>query len=73
MKHPNKKVEMLNRLRAKSKMLSCFNFWLGTKKARAKELLTMRTLAEAFVDMALNQVAEQRIGSKTVSVELNDL
>lgn len=73
MKHPNKKVEMLNRLRAKENMFSCFNFWLGIRKARAKELLTMRTLAEAFVDMALNQVADQRIGSKTVSVELNDL
>ena len=37
MKHPNRKVEMKNRQRAKANLMSCFNFWLGKKNQYWKD------------------------------------
>jgi len=77
MKHPNKKIEIRNRWKATANLKSCFNFWLNRpnqyQPSRQQYLETMGMFAEAFMDMALNEIAEKRKGGKTVSVELADL
>lgn len=64
MKHPNCKVELLNRFRTIINKKSCFNYWI-TKNKRHIVQLTDDALLSALIDI--------RRGGKTVSVELADL
>ena len=65
MKHPNKKVENLNRARVKNKVKSCFYYWIDEYNHIEKIDLTE--------DDLLNAIANIRKNGKTVSVDLNQL
>lgn len=77
MKHPNKKIEKRNHIKATCNLKSCFNFWLNKPNQywpfRQRYLSTVGMFAEAFMDMAANEIVKKRQGGKTVIVKLEDL